>query len=118
MGAGFCCNNDASNEGDVSFRNILEHQQIMGVQDHKMSNGSIYTGQMKQMNYSDGKKQTMLPHGYGKQQWEDGSKYDGEWIDGKAEGRGTFVYENGDVYNGSFKADKACGYGTYTHTSG
>ena len=121
MGIGGCCGNaEASNQGDVSLTKILGPHQIMSVQDHQMGNGSIYTGQMKQMNYDDGRKQTTLfvPHGHGRQHWEDGSKYDGEWMDGKAEGRGTFVYQNGDVYNGSFKADKACGYGTYTHASG
>lgn len=34
------------------------------------------------------------------QVWPDGSKYEGEWVDGKANGKGRFILADGDVYEG------------------
>jgi len=32
--------------------------------------------------------------------WPDGSKYEGMWKNGKANGRGRMTHANGDVYEG------------------
>ena len=45
----------------------------------------------------DGKMQ-----GRGIYQYSDGSSYDGMWIAGKMDGKGTFTYPNGNRYNGEF----------------
>lgn len=41
-----------------------------------------------------------MKHGHGVQKWPDGSKYDGQWLEGKANGFGKFYYPNGDYYEG------------------
>jgi hypothetical protein len=57
-------------------------------------------------------------YGYGIQKWVDGAVYEGEWVNNKAEGKGTFWHAEGDVYIGEFKADQANGHGEYTHING
>ena len=37
--------------------------------------------------------------------WENGSRYVGEWKDGKKHGQGTTTYSNGIKYVGEFKYD-------------
>ena len=37
--------------------------------------------------------------------------YDGEYIDGKREGKGKFICENGDYYVGEFKDNEFNGKG-------
>lgn len=44
--------------------------------------------------------------GHGTFKWENGSAYDGYWVDGKPHGFGDFMYENGDKYKGNFIAGK------------
>ena len=56
--------------------------------------------------------------GYGVQIWTDGAVYEGNWLDNKAEGKGTFWHAEGDIYIGEFKADQASGFGVYTHMNG
>jgi len=77
--------------------------------------------------------------------WENGTKYMGEWKDGKKHGQGTYtsgkgegegdkyvgefkggfknghgkyIWSNGDEYVGEFKDDKPNGQGTYTWSDG
>jgi len=77
--------------------------------------------------------------------WENGSRYVGEWKDGKKHGQGTYtsgkgegegdkyvgefkggfknghgkyIWSNGDEYVGEFKDDKPNGQGTYTWSDG
>ena len=52
--------------------------------------------------------------GRGVQIWPDGSRYDGFWKDGMANGFGRLVHAEGDVYEGEWTDDKANGYGVYT----
>ena len=93
---------------------------------------SIYTGQVRRILNSYGistpnQNSTLtnttagfevIKHGVGKQIWKDGAKYEGEWINGKACGRGVFYHVNGDVYDGEFREDRANGQGTYYHQNG
>ena len=54
--------------------------------------------------------------------WENGTKYMGEWKDGKKHGQGTFTYGKGkwegDKYEGEFKDGYRNGQGTYTSQDG
>lgn len=51
--------------------------------------------------------------GWGTQVWPDGGKYEGEWQQSKANGKGKFWHADGDVYEGNWCEDKANGYGLY-----
>lgn len=44
--------------------------------------------------------------------YPDGSKYDGNFLNGKFEGEGTFYFANGDVYSGEFRENYPDGKGT------
>ena len=50
--------------------------------------------------------------------WKDGSKYVGEWSGGVRKGRGKYTFANGDYYEGSFKNDSFEGEGTYYYANG
>jgi hypothetical protein len=50
--------------------------------------------------------------------WLDGTKYIGEYKDGKNHGQGTFTLPDGRKYIGEFKDDKYHGQGTFTLPGG
>lgn len=61
----------------------------------KFKNGVIYHGEWR----------GNIRWGYGVQVWPDGAKYEGDWVNGKANGKGTFmimqgkfIHVDGDVY--------------------
>jgi hypothetical protein len=41
----------------------------------------------------------------------DGAKYEGEYIDGKKEGKGKLTFADGSFYQGEFKSNEICGLG-------
>lgn len=60
---------------------------------------------------------------FGSQTYTDGTKYVGEWKNGKYHGQGTLIPPPnsewaGDKYVGEFKNDKYHGQGTYTYSNG
>ena len=63
-------------------------------------------------------------NGYGTYTYKNGSKYVGEWKDGKENGQGTYTWVsgntwlNGNKYVGEFKDAKRNGLGTYTFANG
>ena len=57
-------------------------------------------------------------HGRGKFTFLDGTKYVGDFIDGKKSGHGRIAYANGYVYDGEFLEDAPHGMGTYTTKKG
>ncbi|OQR94545.1 radial spoke protein 1 [Achlya hypogyna] len=48
----------------------------------------------------------------GKQRFANGDLYDGEWLEGVREGRGTFTYVSGAVYQGEFAQNLFHGFGS------
>jgi hypothetical protein len=55
-----------------------------------------------------------MKNGYYIDTYEDGSKYEGEWKNGKQHGRGVYYRSNGTIaYEGDFKNGKMHGYGVY-----
>jgi len=63
--------------------------------------------------WKDGKR-----HGQGNMTYHDGSKFVGKWKDGKKHGQGTFIYYNGRKYVGEWKDNNQNGQGTETSTDG
>jgi len=45
-------------------------------------------------------------------------KYEGEWLDGKMQGRGIYQYSDGSSYDGMWIAGKMDGKGTFTYPNG
>jgi len=58
-----------------------------------------------------------LRHGRGRLV-EDGCVYDGDWVDDKATGRGTFAFASGATYTGDVVDGRYQGEGTYTWGDG
>jgi hypothetical protein len=50
--------------------------------------------------------------------YPDGSKYEGDFVNGKRDGKGTYTYANGSTYQGEFSDNKYNGQGTYTGANG
>jgi len=64
-----------------------------------------YTG-----NYKDGQK-----HGVGKMIYPNGDIYEGEWVENRMEGEGSYTYKtSNDIYSGSWVNNKKSGQGTYS----
>jgi hypothetical protein len=97
----------------IIFVNInLAHADMIKLDNIQMPDGTTYSGWMLK------EGPNMIKHGYGKQLWRDGARYEGEWKEGKANGKGIFYHLNGDVYEGEFVEDRANGYGVYYHKNG
>ena len=54
---------------------------------------------------------------YIKKEYHNG-KYEGDYINGKREGKGIYIYNSGDKYEGEYKNDLKDGYGIYTYSNG
>ncbi|MCJ8737641.1 hypothetical protein PDJAM_G00026430 [Pangasius djambal] len=52
-------------------------------------------------------------NGSGVQEWTDGSRYEGEFLNALKHGNGAFTWPNGECYKGSFYKDYRHGRGTY-----
>ena len=50
--------------------------------------------------------------------WEDGSSYDGDIMDGKPDGQGTYIWPDGDKYVGAWKNGQREGLGCHSRTNG
>jgi len=50
--------------------------------------------------------------------WENGTKYMGEWKDGKRHGQGNMTYHDGRKYVGEWKDGERNGQGTITYPDG
>jgi hypothetical protein len=57
-------------------------------------------------------------HGWGKQTWQDGSTYEGEFVHGKKSGKGRIVFSNLDYYDGDWADDLFHGLGDYVSEDG
>ena len=69
--------------------------------------------------YYVGQIQSNTENGYGTYYWNDGERYEGEWVDSKITGYGTYYWNDGDRYEGEFVDGKRTGYGTfYWNSSG
>ncbi len=56
--------------------------------------------------------------GKGTYSWPNGSRYDGEFLDGKLQGHGIFFWPDGSSYKGEWHEDLPHGKGTFTWPDG
>ena len=73
----------------------------------------VVTGTRYVGEWQDGKKQ-----GHGTATSPDGDEYVGEWRDGLPHGQGTYTWPDGDEYVGEWKNGQEHGQGTYTYADG
>lgn len=66
---------------------------------------AVYSGQWD----SDGKER--VRQGYGSQVWDDGTVYEGQWLQGEASGKGRIVFADGQIYTGEWHGNLAEGFG-------
>ncbi|MBN1250964.1 MAG: caspase family protein [Bacteroidales bacterium] len=57
-------------------------------------------------------------NGYGTWVYDNGEKYEGDWLNKKMNGNGTYYYNNGDIYKGQFNDNRLEGIGTCTFKNG
>jgi cell division septation protein DedD len=55
-----------------------------------------------------------MRNGQGDMSYPDGSKYEGQWKDGRTQGQGTYTYADGGKYVGQWKDGTKNGHGIYT----
>lgn len=65
----------------------------------------------------DGEK-SIVKNGFHTFSWENGSHYEGNWMNDQRHGVGTFTSENGNVYRGEWANDLKHGKGTLTYADG
>jgi len=58
------------------------------------------------------------PHGYGVMRYADGNQYFGNFMDGKRSGSGKMLWENGSRYEGTWLLDQPEGKGTFWYPNG
>jgi hypothetical protein len=103
-----CNSNDSEIEELKEVRSILDESEVVYDLTEK-DEGSVGYAQCVEGDCENGQ---------GTFTWADGSKYVGEWKDGKRNGQGTYTWADGDKYVGEWKDDKSNGQGTYTYHNG
>jgi hypothetical protein len=66
----------------------------------------------------DGEFRDGKANGRGVFTWADGERYEGEFRDGKANGRGVFTWADGERYEGEWRDGKPNGFGQFVNNNG
>merc|ERR1711936_1469283 len=70
----------------------------------------------------DGDWKNKAAHGYGVMKWQNGDRYEGDWVEGLRQGKGKYTckasggkydWNNGDWYEGQWKSGLRHGHGLY-----
>jgi len=100
---------EGSYEGEVNGDKIPEGH---GVFDYR---GDDEHGRM----CYDGEWKNKAAHGYGVMKWQNGDRYEGDWIDGIRQGKGCYTSKSsGNKYDGEYNNDKKEGSGKYIWSNG
>ncbi|EAR91980.1 protein kinase (macronuclear) [Tetrahymena thermophila SB210] len=91
------------------FKGKFQNNQIDGLGQFKLQEGSEYFGQMKYNKF----------HGYGKLYWNIGSYYEGQWVNHQRQGYGKYYdYFSGSIYEGMFQTSQQDGEGILKQQNG
>lgn len=77
---------------ELMFQNLLKNYLESAPPKEKVP---IYEGETKTEENGE-----VVYHGIGKLIYEDGSSYEGQWVDGQKSGFGTQIYKLGEKYQG------------------
>merc|ERR1712038_1237143 len=67
----------------------------------------------------DGDWSNKAAHGYGVMRWQNGDRYEGDWVEGMRQGRGKYTCKaSGGQYEGDYRGDKKEGTGRYVWSNG
>lgn len=100
---------DNSNNIKKVENHLLNNNIINDMCKESHTNNFIYIGEWK----SDMREGKGTYYNYKTKE-----KYEGDFKNGKAEGKGIFYYNNGDIYEGEFKNWMKEGYGIYYYKDG
>jgi hypothetical protein len=103
---------------------------INGKGEHYRKDQSVYKGEFKNGKYEGMGNETFLDGSsfegfyssgqkkYGKYEWKNGSKYQGEFADNTFNGRGIYTWKNGKKYCGNWRGGKMDGKGIFNYPDG
>eukprot|EP00831_Metopus_contortus_P031765 TRINITY_DN2583_c0_g1_i13.p1 TRINITY_DN2583_c0_g1~~TRINITY_DN2583_c0_g1_i13.p1 ORF type:complete len:206 (+),score=26.29 TRINITY_DN2583_c0_g1_i13:163-780(+) len=101
-------NKVAKKLGQFSFHNHPPNSW-QTLNDTISTNGGKYFGYWNENNERDGP---------GVMIWDNGSRFDGNWLYDRITGKGRLIHPNGDVYEGDWFEDEASGKGIYYQNDG
>ena len=105
---------------DLYFRNgqrIKKKEEDEEADILKEKINGIFTKKYQEGKY-EGQFVNGLKNGKGTYYFDNGDKYVGDFRDGDREGEGIYYYKNGDKYEGHFKKNRKDGKGTYFYANG
>jgi len=100
-------NGRLSNGGGDFYEGGLKHDHFHGTGVMRFADGRVFEGEFI-------KGQMIL----GKMTYQDGSIYNGSWVDSTRHGKGTCIFVDGSVYEGEFKEGHFHGQGQMTWNDG
>lgn len=112
-------------EVDKNKNTLTDTELVNVINAYPVLNDTIEVEIRKPVEYEDGsiyygewQKGTNLRHGRGIQIWEDGTRYQGYFMNNKANMKGKLLHSDGDIYEGGWYNGKAEGFGIYKHVDG
>eukprot|EP00092_Neocalanus_flemingeri_P012921 GFUD01013920.1.p2 GENE.GFUD01013920.1~~GFUD01013920.1.p2 ORF type:complete len:203 (+),score=71.69 GFUD01013920.1:103-711(+) len=67
----------------------------------------------------DGEWKNKAAAGYGVMKWQNGDRYEGDWVEGLRQGKGKYISKStGGKYEGEYTSDLKQGKGKYTFSNG
>ena len=112
------------------FEGTFENNKLKGNGVHHREDRSVFKGEFLNGKYNgignetyiDGTKfEGFFTEGekkYGKYEWKNGSKYQGEFKNNLFHGKGIYNWHNKNTYDGNWKNGKMSGFGKYTYSDG
>ena len=94
---------------DEILSNLNDKSKISIVEKITLPNGSVYSGEVKF---------DVIREGFGTNEWPNGDRYEGEWLNDNPHGKGYKWHKNKDEYHGLFAFGQYSGLGDLKMVSG
>merc|ERR1711874_941158 len=100
---------EGSYEGEVNKAKVPEGAGVFSYRGDDEHGRMTYDGDWK----------NKAAHGYGVMKWQNGDRYEGDWVEGLRQGKGKYTCKaSGGKYEGDYKDDKKEGEGKYNWNNG